>query len=71
MGKMQRHKRLLLVAGAFALLVAITRHSPPHADFELLMHRVGDTAPQQVHAAVDLGVLAVSVLVTWSGRLAR
>ncbi|WP_313537169.1 hypothetical protein [Sphingomonas sp.] len=68
---MPRHKRLLLVAGAVGLVVAIARPAPPHADFALLMHRVGDTAPQQVHAAVDLGVLAVSVLVTWSGRFAR
>ncbi|SFJ30150.1 hypothetical protein SAMN03159338_1341 [Sphingomonas sp. NFR04] len=68
---MPRRKRLLLVAGAVALVVAIARPSPPRADFELLMHRVGDTAPQQVHAAVDLGVLAISVLVTWSGGIAH
>jgi hypothetical protein len=68
---MSRHKRLLLIAGAIALVVAIARPPRPHADLEILTHRAGDTAPQQVHAAIDLGILAVSVLVTWSRQLAR
>ncbi|OAN61627.1 hypothetical protein A7X12_23835 [Sphingomonas sp. TDK1] len=68
---MQRHKHLLLIAGAIALIVAVVRPPRPHADLQILTHRVGDTAPQQVHAAIDLGILAVSVLVTWSRALAR
>lgn len=68
---MPRHKRLLLVAGVIALTVAVVRPPRPHADFEILTHRAGDSAPQQVHAAIDLGILAVSVLVTWSRQLAR
>ncbi|WP_084582555.1 hypothetical protein [Sphingomonas azotifigens] len=68
---MSRQKRLLLVAGAIALALAVVRPSRPHADLAILTHRAGDTAPQQVHAAVDLGILAVSVLVTWSRQLGR
>lgn len=68
---MSRHKRLLIIAGAIALLVAAVRPPRPHADLTILTHRAGDTAPQQVHAAIDLGILAISVLVTWSRQLAR
>jgi hypothetical protein len=68
---MSRQKRLLLLAGAVALVVLVVRPPRPHADFEILTHRAGDTAPQQVHAAIDLGILAISVLVTWSRQIAR
>lgn len=68
---MSRQKRLLLLAGAVALVVFVVRPPRPHADFEILTHRAGDTAPQQVHAAIDLGILAISVLVTWSRQIAR
>lgn len=68
---MSRNKRLLMIAGAIALVIAVVHPSRPHADLEILTHRAGDTAPQQVHAAIDLGILAISVLVTWSRQLAR
>lgn len=68
---MSRRKRLVLVAGVIALTLAILRPPRPHADLEILTHRAGDSAPQQVHAAVDLGILAISVLVTWSRQIAR
>lgn len=68
---MSRRKRLVLVAGVIALTLAIVRPQRPHADLEILTHRAGDSAPQQVHAAIDLGILAVSVLVTWSRQIAR
>lgn len=68
---MSRSKRLMLVAGVIALTLAIVRPTRPHADLEILTHRAGDSAPQQVHAAVDLGILAISVLVTWSRQIAR
>ncbi len=68
---MLRHKRLLLIAGAIALLVAAVHPSRPHADLTILAHRAGDTAPQQMHAAIDMGIFAVSVFVTWSRQIAR
>lgn len=68
---MSRQKRLLLLVGAIILVVAVVRPPRPHADLEILTHRPGDTAPQQVHAAVDMGILAFSVLITWSRALGR
>ncbi|WP_066726377.1 MULTISPECIES: hypothetical protein [Sphingomonas] len=68
---MSRHKRLLLTTGAIALLMAVVRPPRPHADFTIVTHRPDDAAPQRVHAAIDLGILAISVVVTWSSQLAR
>lgn len=57
------------VIGAIAFFAL--RVERPHADLRILTHRVGDTAPQQVQAAIDVGIVAVSVIVTWSRELAR
>jgi hypothetical protein len=53
------------IATALALVAAI-RH--PSADIRILTHDAGDTAPHEIKAALDLGVVAVSVLVTWTGK---
>ncbi len=61
-----RHK--VLAAGALALAVVAAQH--PSADIKVLTHDAADPAPRRVQAAVDLGLVAVSVLVTWTaGRL--
>ncbi|MES2988547.1 MAG: hypothetical protein V4808_11630 [Pseudomonadota bacterium] len=39
------------------------------ADISIAMARHGDPSPYKVEAALDLGVVAVSVLVTWSERV--
>ena len=56
------------MVGVFALLalVAVARH--PSADIQILTHDAADRAPHQVKAALDLGLVAVSVLVTWTGE---
>lgn len=65
-----RDHRKLIVAGAAALALLAVNH--PSADIRILTHDAGDPVPRQVKAAVDLGLMAVSVLVTWTGqRLAR
>lgn len=65
-----RDRRKLLIGGAAALLLLSARH--PSADIRIVAHEAGDPAPRRVSAAIDLGLLAVSVLVTWTGeRLAR
>ena len=53
------------IVAALALLAA-ARH--PSANIEILTHDATDTAPHRVKAAVDLGLVAVSVLVTWTGK---
>ena len=57
-------RRKLLIVGAAALaLVAVER---PSAEIRVLTHDASDPAPHCVQAALDLGLMAVSVLVTWT-----
>lgn len=66
-------RRRRTIAAAVALLFAtalLVRH--PTADIRIEAHDIGDPAPHQVQAAIDVGVFAVNVLVTWTGqRLGR
>lgn len=63
-------RRIVLAAGAVALLAtAATVH--PTAEFEILTHELTDQTPRKFEAAVDTGVLAVSVLYTWTERTLR
>jgi len=57
----------VVVLAAIVLAIAAVRH--PSADIRILTHDVGDRSPVKVQAAIDLGVVAVSVLVTWTKRL--
>ncbi len=59
-----RRRRTLVAVGALLALVALVRH--PTADIEILTHRDGDPAPHRIQAAVDLGVVAVKFLLTWT-----
>lgn len=65
---MRDRRRLLIAGGAIMALMAVQR---PTADLRLITHNVGDPNPQRVQAVVDLGLMAVSVLVTWTGRRLR
>ena len=53
---------MLLVAAA--ILAIAGRH--PVADIRILTHRAGDVAPARMEAAVELGVVGLNLLVTWS-----
>lgn len=44
--------------------VAVVRH--PSADIEILAHQTGDPAPYRLQATVDLGMVAVKFLLTWT-----
>jgi len=56
--------------GALAALALLAFASPNRrADIAVHMHRVDDLAPQRIEAVIDIGVFAISVLVTWSKRL--
>ena len=65
---MAKRNRIVLALGVAALLL-LSLAPDLRADIRVAMQRQGDVAPQRVEAAVDLGVVAVSVLVTWSRRL--
>ena len=60
-------RRTFLIA-AVLLVIAAARH--PTANIEILTHRAGDPAPHKMQAAVDLGIVAVKFLLTWTaGRV--
>ncbi|WNO54354.1 hypothetical protein [Stakelama saccharophila] len=67
-----RHRRAIGFGIIAAALLAVGIADHPSADIRILTHDHGDRAPHRVSAAVDLGVAAFSVLVTWTGsRVAR
>lgn len=68
---MRRSRQAMLIGATALLAMAAFSSSPPRADIRILAHQSGDRAPQRMQAAVDVGIFAVSVLVTWSKRLAR
>ncbi len=59
-----RTRRTALAVAGIALAVIAVRH--PTADVRLVTHDVGDPTPHRVRAAVDLGLVGVSFLYTWS-----
>ena len=63
-----RGRRMIVAMAALLALVAIVRH--PTADIEILTHRDGDPSPHRIQAAVDLGVVAVKFLLTWTAGTA-
>ncbi|THD34854.1 MAG: hypothetical protein E7773_14460 [Sphingomonas sp.] len=64
-----RRGRTILIAAALLAIVAVARH--PSADIEILTHQASDPAPHRVHAVVDLGIVAINFLLTWTaGRVA-
>lgn len=54
---------MMAIVAALAL-VAVVRH--PTADIQILTHDAGDPAPHRIQAALDLGVVAIKLLVTWT-----
>lgn len=63
---MQRRKWGMIGLALVALAVFAAR--PASADLRVLMHHSGDPAPHQISAVVDLGVVALSLLITWSTK---
>lgn len=62
-------RRMVLVGGGVALL-AMSALQHPSADIRIITHDVTDAAPRKFQAAVDMGILAVSVLYTWTAKRA-
>ncbi|WP_271300029.1 hypothetical protein [Sphingomonas sp. CV7422] len=61
-----RQQRKWAVAGIALLAVVAVRHPTP--DIRLLTHDIGDPRPRRFQAAIDLGLVGVSVLYTWTAR---
>lgn len=65
-----RKRRIALAAIAAIVLIALAvRH--PSADITILTHQSDDLAPARLQAAIDTGLFAVSLLVTWSRHFSR
>jgi hypothetical protein len=65
-----RNRRIVLGLAVLGMLVAgAARH--PVADIRLITHDVGDPSPRRMQAAVDLGMVGVSVLYTWTVKRLR
>lgn len=65
---MQRRPYGLVLIALLVLLLAV-RH--PTTDIRINLHDTTDPTPRQIVAAIDTGLMAVSVLVTWTQRIAR
>ncbi|MGY2733449.1 hypothetical protein [Sphingomonas sp. UYP23] len=61
-----RNRRIMVGIVAVLALVAVARH--PSADIQILTHDPTDPAPHQIKAAIDLGLVGISLLVTWTGK---
>jgi len=61
-----RRRQIVLAATAGALALIAVRH--PTADFRIETHDVRDLTPHKVQAAIDFGLVGVSVLYTWTSR---
>jgi len=59
-----RERRIGLAIIAVMLLCLVARH--PSADIRIATQDSSDPAPHHVQAAIDLGIVAVSLLWTWS-----
>jgi len=59
-----KDRRTVALAGLALIAVVAVRHPTP--DIRLLTHDIGDPRPHRIEAAIDLGLVGVSVLYTWS-----
>lgn len=63
-----RERRIGMAVIALLLVALVARH--PSADIRILAHDASDPAPRRVQAAMDMGIAAVSILVTWTSQRA-
>jgi len=54
---------------ALALLALVSPHN--RADIRILTHDKSDLSPHKMQAVIDLGIVAVSVLYTWTSKAIR
>lgn len=61
-------KRRVALASGGAALLALTAMPGHSANIQILTHDVTDTAPRKFQAAINFGIMAVSVLYTWTAK---
>ncbi len=61
---MRNRRGTLIGAGLIALAMVAVRH--PTVDLQLVTHDSRDKSPHRMQAAVDFGLVGVSVLYTWT-----
>jgi hypothetical protein len=66
---LKRNRRIVLAVAAL-LLVAAYAVPSPRADIRILAAETTDANPQKLQAAVGIGMVAISVLITWTKRFA-
>jgi hypothetical protein len=64
------NRRRIGFAIAALLLVAVGTRQPT-ADIQLLTHAAGDLQPHRIQAAINLGVIGVKLIYTWSAGQLR
>ena len=62
------NRRRVAVVAAVAALIAVGARQPT-ADIRILTHDARDLQPGQVRAAIDLGLVGINLLVTWTRQL--
>ena len=64
-----RNRRMIFAAAALGVLALSVRH--PTANIQLLTHEASDPAPHRMQAAIDLGLVGVKLLYTWTAHQLR
>lgn len=64
-----RDRRMIVAAVALGMIALSARH--PTADIQLLTHEAGDPSPHRMQAAIDLGLVGVNLLFTWTAHQLR
>jgi hypothetical protein len=59
-----RNGRLALALTGLGMAALVVHH--PTADIRVITHDTSDPSPHRMQAAVDLGLVGVSVLYTWT-----
>lgn len=68
---MDTRKGRIVLAGAVALALFAVVSPHNRADIRILTHDKSDMSPHKLQAAIDIGLIAISVLVTWTAKIAR
>ena len=65
-------RRTRIVIAAIAALALFAVISPSNrAEIRILTHEKDDLSPHKMQAAIDIGLVAISILYTWTDKLSR